>query len=160
METALARQITPEEAWQITCHEAGHAVTGVRLRFAFLRVERGDGEYGRVDVGVGPIEAPTGNWTEVEISRWQLFYAGGAAAERMLFGDHRQYACRHDHGLHDRLEKHRHQSRNDAWERDIQSAVVLLDRESVEKVAKELDRSGTLSGEQVYQLLGCATPWD
>jgi hypothetical protein len=37
--------------------------------------------------------------------------------------------------------------------------MKLLDRESVEKVAKELDQHKKLSDEQVYQLLGCTPPW-
>ena len=82
METSLPEQFTPEEAWQITCHEAGHAVVGVRHQIVFLHVERGDGECGQVPVGVGPIENPTRTWTQDELSRWQQFYAGGAAAEQ------------------------------------------------------------------------------
>lgn len=37
--------------------------------------------------------------------------------------------------------------------------MKVLDCESVEKVARELDRRRTLSVEQVYELLGCQPPW-
>ena len=87
------RQPTHEEAWKITCHEAGHAVAGVRLNVPFTHVERGDGEHGAVPVGVGPVDAPDHDWTDDEISRWQQFYAAGAAAEKLLFGEYREYGC-------------------------------------------------------------------
>jgi hypothetical protein len=153
------RQITKEEAWQISCHEAGHAVLGVRLQIPFLRVERGDGEYGEVPVGVGPIEAPEGNWGQDDISRWQLFYAAGAAAEQLLFDGYRDYASRRDRSLHEALESRRRQKRIKGWDEDIQSAMPILDEESVEKVAKELDRQRRLSELQVYRLLGCTPSW-
>jgi hypothetical protein len=35
----------------------------------------------------------------------------------------------------------------------------ILDRESIEKVAKELDQHKKLSDEQVYNLLGSLPPW-
>ncbi len=160
MEAPLPKQVTAEEAWQITCHEAGHAVMGVRHQIAFLHVERGDGEHGEVPVGVGPLEDdPSRNRTQDEISRWQQFYAAGAAAEMLLFGGYRDYGSRSDRYLHDLLEKRRSPNRNGGWEQDIQSAMKVLDRESVEKIAKELDRHKNLSVEQVYELLGCAPPW-
>jgi len=154
------RRLAPEEQWQITCHEAGHAVVGARRQIPFLRVERGDGEYGEVPVGVGPIENPDGSWTEDEISRWQQFFAAGAAAEQLLFGTYREYASRRDRSFHDVLERRWRANRCSGWDQDIQSAMELLDCESVEKVARELDRHGKLSDEQVYELLGCQLPWD
>jgi hypothetical protein len=131
----------------------------VRLQIPFLHVERGDGDYGEVAVGVGPIENPTGNWTQDEISRWQQCYAAGAAAEQLLFGAYRQYASRQDRDRHDVLERTWSQSRRGGWERDVQSAMKLLDRESVEKVAKELDQRQKLSEDEVYELLGYTLPW-
>jgi len=158
MEMPLPRQVTPEEAWQITCHEAGHAVVGVRHQINFLHVERGDGEHGEVPVGVGPIENPSRNWTQDEISRWQQFYTAGAAAEQLLFGAYREYGSSHDRCLHDVLEKRWRPNRCGGWDQDIQSAMKLLDRESIVNVAKELDRQKKLTDEQVYELLGCAPP--
>jgi hypothetical protein len=124
-----------------------------------LHVERGEGEDGEVPVGVGPIEDPRHNWTQDEISRWQQFYAAGAATEKFLFGDYREYGSRRDQALHERLEEQRRPNRSAGWEADIQSAIKLLDRESVEKVAKELDLHRKLSDEEVYKLLGCTPPW-
>jgi hypothetical protein len=158
VETPKSRKLTKLEDWMITCHEAGHAVVGVRHEIAFENVVRGDGEYGEVPVGVGPIER--GNGTQDEISRWQQFYAAGAAAERLLFGEYREYGSARDRYLHGELEKLRHSNRDEGWDRDIQSALSVLDRDSVERVAKELDRVKNLSVEQVYELLGCVPPWD
>ena len=158
MEAPMPRQISPEEAWQITCHEAGHAVVGVRLQVPFEYVERGEDEHGEVPIAVGPIENPSGNWTRDEISEWQRFYAGGAGAEQLLFGSYREYACSRDKYLHAVLEKQWQPNRRRGWEQDVQSAMKLLDRQSVEKVAKELELQRKLSDDQVYQLLGC-TPW-
>jgi hypothetical protein len=159
METPESRQVAREEAWQITCHEAGHAVAGVRLQIPFCHVERGDNEYGEVEVGVNPIEEPSGDWTQDEISRWQQFYAAGAATEQLLFGSYREYASRGDRCLHDVLEKRRRANRSDGWDQDIQSVMNVLDRGSIEKVARELDQHKKLSSEQVYELLGCDPPW-
>jgi hypothetical protein len=159
MEPHEPREITREEAWQITCHEAGHAIVGVRLQIPFLHVERGDGEQGEVEVGACPYECPDGDWTQDEISRWQTFYAGGAAAEKLMFDSHREYGSRRDEFLHSELEKRRLPVRSDGWDRDIQSAMALIDRESVQKVASELDRRKKLTEEQAYELLGCAPPW-
>lgn len=159
METPLSRQFTSEEAWKITCHESGHAVVAVRLHVPFEYVERGDGEYGKVEIGVGPIENPTRNRPLDEISRWQQFYTAGAATEQLLFGSFREHASCRDRYLHDVLEKRWRPNRYGGWDQDIQFAMKLLDRESVEKVAKELDRSKRLSEEEVYKLLGCKTSY-
>lgn|GEM_PF-6185344 len=107
------RQLTPEEEWQITCHEAGHAVVGVRHQIPFWQVERGEREHGEVPIGVGPIVNPDRNWTEDEISRWQQFYAAGAAAEQLLFGTYREYAACRDRHFHDILERRWRANRSD-----------------------------------------------
>jgi hypothetical protein len=159
METPQQRQIIGEKAWQITCHEAGHAIVGVRLEIPFLHVERGDGEHGEVPVGVGPNEEPRSDWTLEEIARWQQFYAAGAAAERLLFGAYREYGARRDRHLHELLERQWRPGRAGGWDQDIRCAMELLDRASVEKVARELDRQRRLSDEQVYELLDCKPPW-
>jgi hypothetical protein len=159
MQTPLSRELTPEEAWQITCHEAGHAVGAVRLQIPFSHIERGDGEHGEVAVGVGPIENPNRNRTQDEISRWQQFYAAGAAGEQVLFGCYREYASRRDRYLHEVLEKRWCPNRSGGWDQDIQFAMKVLDRESIEKVAQKLDQHKKLTDEQVCELLGCAPPW-
>lgn len=153
------RVITPEEHWQITCHEAGHAIVAVRLQISFLYVERGGGEQGEVCVGGGPIEIPENDWTQDEISQWQQFYAAGAAGELLLFGKYREYGSRHDRVLHTKLEERRSSDRNCGWALDVQCAVKVLDRESVEVVAKELDKRKKLTEEQVCRLLGTRPSW-
>jgi hypothetical protein len=152
------RQVTQEEAWQITCHEAGHAVVAVRLNIPILHVERGDAEHGEVPPGVGPIDSPNHNWTVDKVSQWQLFYAAGAAAEKLLFGNYREYAARGDRSRHAQLEKRWCPNRSKGWDQDIQAAIEILDRGSIEKVAKELDQRGKLSEEDVYQLLDRIPP--
>jgi hypothetical protein len=149
----------PDEAWQITCHEAGHAVAAVFLEVMFECVERGDGDFGQVPVGVGPLDNPLRSWTEDEVSCWQRFYAAGAAAEKLLFAAYRPYACRVDQSLHNKLEKLRSTQRNDGWEQDVEAAVAILDQQSIEKVACELDHERKLTAEQVYEILGCVPPW-
>jgi hypothetical protein len=158
-EQPVPRQFTREELWQVTCHEAGHAVVGVRLEIPFLYVERGDGEHGEVPVGVGPLENPGRSRSPSEISRWQQFYAAGAAAEQLLFEGYRDYWASRDKFLHEQLEKLRSQSRADAWDQDVRNALSVLDRESVEKVARALDHHRKLTDVQVYELLDRVPSW-
>jgi len=80
------RQITVDEAWQITCHEAGHAVVAVRFVFNFHYVERGEGEHGKMEPCGCPLNHRELNWPLTAISQWQQWYAAGVAAEWLLFG--------------------------------------------------------------------------
>jgi hypothetical protein len=144
---------------RVLYHEAGHAVVGVRLQIPFGPVEVRDGENGEVSVGVGPLESPDRRHSEEEISRWQLFYAAGEAAEQLLFGDHRDYGTTVDRALHERLEKLRSVQRHRAWDLDIQSVVKVLDSEAVQKIAESLGQHRKLSDEQVHNLLGCKPTW-
>jgi hypothetical protein len=159
MAAPKSRVVTREEAWQITCHEAGHAVVAVRHQIPFECVERGDGEHGEVQVDLCPLDDPSKNWTKDEIRNWLQFYVAGAAAELLLFGRYREYASSRDRILHDQIEKQWSSNRETGWEKDIQSAMEVLDRESVERVAKELDSQKKLTDEQVYKLLGSEPPW-
>jgi hypothetical protein len=153
------REITPEEEWQITCHEAGHAVMAVRLEMSFVRAARGPGEFGEVEVGITPLDDPNRACSQEEIVKWRLFYAGGAAAEVVCFGKYRTYAASRDRALHERLEKLAAGGRVDGWNQDIESAVKLLDREAIAKVATNLARHGQLSEEQIYDLFDRKPPW-
>ena len=153
------RQVTREEAWQITCHEAGHAVAAVRLDTPFTHVERGEGEHAEVHPGNNPVNTPETMWTGGEVSRWQQFYAAGTAAEIVLFGDYRSYGSRKDRSLHELLEMRWRPSRSNGWKQDIQSVIEILDGGAVVRVAKQLDERRTLSEEEVYQLLGRIPPW-
>jgi len=150
---------TPELAWRIACHEAGHAFVAVHFQLPFLYVEVINGESGNMEVGVGPIEAPKSHWTQDKIAAWQLSYAAGAAAERLLFLDCREHGASRDRHLHGVLENRLHQKRTAGWELDIQSVMNILDRKSVEKVARELDIQKKLTDRQVYTLLDTPYPW-
>jgi hypothetical protein len=50
--SAPERTITPEEEWQIACHEAGHAIVAVRCQVPLLFIKRGKGEHGIAEVGI------------------------------------------------------------------------------------------------------------
>jgi hypothetical protein len=126
-----------------------------------MHVEVGDGGFGQVPFGVGPLEAdPNANIAEDEISRWQKASASGAAAEMLLFGRYRDYGCSNDRAQHERLEKRRSTARNNGWDEDVQSTLDILDEESVLTVARRLLRDRNLSDETVYELLGTPAPWD
>jgi hypothetical protein len=154
-----SRQITAEEMWQITCHEAGHAVIAVRLQVPFERAVRGGGEKGEVEVGITPAEHPDRVWSRETISQWQLFYTGGAAAEILLFGKYREYAAERDRYLHGRLEELLIKRRAGGWQQDIESALRILDHDSIHRVAMDLNRCGELTEEQVYALFDRKPPW-
>jgi hypothetical protein len=156
MDSSVARQISRDEHWKISCHEAGHAIVGVRLELPLERVLRGEGEKGEVEPAINPIEEPDGDWTPEQISQWRQFYAAGAAAEILLFGRYREYGSRDDRDTHDFLEETWQPNRTHGWDRDIQAALDILDRHSIENVARELDRRGELSEDQVRELLGLA----
>jgi len=172
--------ITTREAWAITCHEAGHAAVAVHFRILFTHVERDGLYYGLVDAVARPLEfAPNGErrgGTPDEVSQLQLYFAGGAAAERLLFGKRRG---RYTNGVDPNgIDKRRHgeceellgNNRCDGWEKDILSAMKVLagDLESVLKIATELDRKTTkgsdrrerLTDAEVYNFLGRKPPWD
>jgi hypothetical protein len=151
--------IAPDESNRVLYHEAGHAVVAVRNQIPFMQVHRKDDENGEVSVGVGTLESPDRSHNQDEISRWQLFYAAGAASECLFFGEYREYGTRLDRALHDRLEMLRSVQRTGAWDMDIQAAMKVLDRESVEKIAQALGQRGQLDEEQVHDLLGCKPPW-
>jgi hypothetical protein len=151
--------IAPDESQRVLYHEAGHALEAVRNRIPFCHVEIMTGENGEVSVGVGPLETPNRAHSQDEIARWQMFYAAGAAAERLFFGDYQDHGTKVDRAHHDRLEKLRSVQRNGAWDLDIQSAMKVLDCESVHKIAEALGQHGKLSEVQVHDLLGCKPCW-
>jgi hypothetical protein len=155
---SITREITQDEAWTITCHEAGHCVVGVHHRITMWKAERGSGGHGQVSHGASPLDDPDRGWPEDEIARWQQFFAGGAAAEKLLRGSYREYGCISDRRDHAGLEKLR-RYRPNGWDVDIKSAMALLDLESIEKIAKLLDEYGTMSGELIYKMLGVRHPW-
>jgi len=172
--------ITKDEAWRITCHEAGHAFMAVYGEILFTHVERDGLYYGLVNAVAGPLEfAPNGErrgGTPDEISRWQRYYAGGAAAEQLLFGELRgknadgtdPYGF--DKGRHRQCEELLGNNRCDGWEQDIQSAKQSLaeNRDSLMKIATALhgkltigsDRRERLTDDEVYNLLGRKPSWD
>jgi hypothetical protein len=160
--------ILNEEDWQITCHEAGHAIAACRNGLLFDKLMRGDGDLGMVTVGVdNPRDNPYREWPLADIGKWQQFYTGGAAAERIMFGNNREYASKMDFLIHSDIEKKWRSGRLDGWNDDIAHTMSILDRFSIEKVANTLllarERSGTfrrgeLSIEQVCRLLGCPVP--
>jgi hypothetical protein len=150
---------SPDESRRVYYHEAGHGVVGARRGLAFLHLEVKDGDCGEVPVGVGPLESLDRPHSLDEIAGWQLFYAAGAAAEHLFYGEHSEHGAQADRAIHARLEKIRPAPRSGGWELDILAAIRLLERKCVEKIAAELERSKTLDVERVYELAGCQTPW-
>jgi len=166
--------ITTREAWEMTCHEAGHAAVAVHFGISFTHVERDGLYYGLVDAVARPLEfAPNGEWrggTPDEVSQLHLYFAGGEAAEQLLFGKLRgknadgtgPYGI--DKGRHGECEELLCNNRCDGWEKDIQSAMKVLagDLESVLKIATELgrritkgsDRRERLTDDEVLQSSG------
>jgi hypothetical protein len=151
--------ITPKEDWQITCHEAGHAVICVRRSILFDYALRGEGDQGIVVLTQGWIKDPREVYSPGQIESLLLYYAGGPAAEEVLFNVHRGAAANHDRSMHAQLEKHRRSKRENGWQQDIQAAIKILDCESVLKVARALHRKKKLINVEVYRILGCDPPW-
>ncbi len=164
------RSFSKEEAWQITCHEAGHGVAGVVLAVRFEHIEIGDrdnSEHGLVRVGVTLLEKFDHACSEDEILKWQWFYVARAAAENLLFRSYRTYGSREDMRIHGKFEELRNTKRVDGWDCDVLAVTRKLVREYAEKVAAELnlqeptdEGKKRLTDEQVYDLLGKKPLWD
>jgi hypothetical protein len=160
MELSNSSVISDKEAWQIACHEAAHAVIAVHHRFDLENVEMIDEENAITRPLGGPIEDLHKVWVVEEVRKWQEFYAAGIAAERLLFGEDRGHGWEVDKELHDKLERRYSRTHINAWEADIENTMKLLDCESVEKVAKELQLTRKLDGDIVYAILGIKPPWE
>jgi hypothetical protein len=146
------------ESWLITCHEASHAIVAAKLDVLFEYVERGDDDTGQLK----PVFSPNDErhaWTLEVIRRSQLMYAAGAASDLKFFQAERERACSEDRRLHEELEKMSGELRVDGWRQDIRKAMEYLDKETVEKVARALDKHKKLNDERVYRLIGKDTPW-
>jgi hypothetical protein len=159
--SAEPRFLTNAEAWQITLHEAGHAVAAVRLDFNVEFVERGDGEHGETRAIGCPLDHPDRQGPLEAIRQWQQFYAAGAASELLIIGSYREYASARHMFLHGKLENRRtHVRANGGWSEDIEAVIKILDRESILKVARKLHPKGWLDDEQLYGLFQLVPPWD
>ena len=154
-----SRPIAPDEAWKITCHEAGHAIFAVRHGIIFESVKRGTGEHGIVKLCANPIDNPEEQWSPRELQVWQEFYAAGAAAERLLFDTDRYYALRSDISNHAVLERRLNRERASGFEEDVQSATRQLDSCSIEVVARELQSKTDMTFEEVAAVIGGSVPW-
>lgn len=159
MATDGLTRIMPDESWRVLYHEAGHGVVAVRHRMVFEYVEVRENDWGEVPPIGGPLAHPDRTHSTDEIARWQLFYAAGAAAEMLFFGNWREHGAQIDVERHGRLERMRRIPRQDAWGLDIQAAMKVLDRASVVALAEELNCHKKLDVERVYALLRCETPW-
>ena len=153
------RDITKQEHWRITCHEAGHAVFAVRCGIVFLYIERGAGEHALLELAINPVDEPDHNWSRSDILKWQEFYAAGAAAERLLFNDDRAYALRCDKCNHAKLETRLKRFRSRGFDEDLKSAMTHLDGDAIEKVATELEKRMRLEFEDVSTIIGQPLPW-
>jgi hypothetical protein len=149
-----------DDAWRISCHEAGHAIVAVRLLLPFDSVERGLGDQGFVD-GSNPIDDDEDQcWPNDCLRKYQCFYAAGAAAEKLLFELWREPALRVDRKHHALIEQRLNQHRTSGFDEDIQAAARLLKACEVESVAKQLAQKRKLTFAEVAELIGCQLPWD
>ena len=120
-------------------------------------VDNGDTS-GEVVMGVTPLD-DEGDWeSSDDMRRWQQFYAAGAASEVLLFGEYSPHSSSSDRQNHDAYEMRSHAIRSDGWDQDISATLAVLDRESVELVARELAERTRLEEEQVYEILHCVLP--
>jgi hypothetical protein len=152
----------PDEDWKINCHEAGHAIVAVRHEITFDCVKRADGEKDEVFVAPNPVddnECEWCEWSDAELMRVQEYYAAGAAAERIMFQEERQHASREDRCNHDKLERQLNRQREFGFEEDVQGAMRLLDRCSIEKVAARLQEKRTLDFDEVARTIGYTPSW-
>ncbi len=147
----------PEIERRSLYHEAGHAIVATNFDIPFNYVEISKDGRGVVDIACGPLDEPD-SCTEKEALQWQQFYAAGAAAETLLWGNHRDYASRVDQNIHARFQAQFLQGHPANWESDIESAMHLLNRDDVELLANALADQRRLTEDQVYKLLGRNPP--
>jgi hypothetical protein len=152
-------QSRPDEQQRLSYHEAGHAVFAVRRKLLFEFAEIKDNGWGEVRCVGGPFDIKDHDFSNDEIACWRQFYAAGAAAERLFYGEHREYGAQRDVTLHATLGLMLRLPRTDDWEESVQAAMKVIDREAVEKVAVALGNHRKLNDEQVHDLLGCKPPW-
>lgn len=150
--------------WRICCHEAGHAVVAIKLQIPLEQITRGEGTNGEVE----PIHDPSDNCDQKTRARYQLFYAAGAAAERIVFGTERRTfdelvdPLEGDRKQHERLES---QERQNAFGIDVEEAIACFGGEDgkkfIERVAALLKerrdkdgRKGQITQEEVAEIIG------
>jgi hypothetical protein len=78
----------------------------------------------------------------------------------VLFQDYRKHGCTVDVAKHNELERMWRPGRVNGWESDIESAMKILDRESIQKVARKLEQKRQLKDKDVCNILGCEPYWD
>ncbi len=127
--------------WRICVHEAGHAIVAARLRIPLEKIARGGGTSGQVE----PIHDPVDTSDQNKRADYQVFYAAGAAAERIVFStetrrfDRLVDPLQNDKWQHERLKS---QERTNAFKTDIEQAVACLGgvvgRTIIERVASLL----------------------
>jgi hypothetical protein len=149
----------PDEAQRVLYHEAGHAVFAVRRRLLFEFAEVRENDWGEVRCVGGPLDIKDRTFSQEEMACWRQFYAAGAAAERLFYGEYREHGAQRDVTLHETLGLMSIPPRTDDWEESIQAATKVIDRESVAKVAVALNERKKLTDEQVHDFLGCKPPW-
>jgi hypothetical protein len=149
--------------WRICCHEAGHAIVAVKLAIMLERIARGEGTKGVVE----PFHDPDCNEPHDRAS-FQLFYAGGAASERLVFGTEARTFDYIADPLEDDKKKHRGlecRGRPNAFEADVDEAMLLLGGDKAKKTIEEVanllgqrrdedGKEGTITQEEVANFTG------
>jgi hypothetical protein len=150
-----------DDDWKIACHEAGHALTAQAQHISIEMAEVGPNEHGVV-VPSYDTDDEGHNFGPAGLKDFQLFYAGGAAAERVLFGSEREYASKGDRVKHAELEKQLGQNRDDGFNDDVETVTKLLAAQSseIQYIATALLSGEKLNDESISKLLGRKPPWE
>lgn len=157
-----------EEDRRIAVHETGHAVFAALNEFYIVKVtlhqnctvddNRDKDEKDKVCLRDNPLDDD--DYQEKSLDVWQAYYAAGAAAEYIIFGEIREYATKADECCHKRLsEKHKS---SETFDEAIKRAVDFLhnQKEKLLMVAEELKKKRVFGTDCVYDLLGIQPPWN
>ena len=147
--------------WRIAVHEAGHAVFAAMQDWPIEHAAVGPNEFGEVSLAHNPIDEPQ-HLSSDDYAKWKAYYAAGAAAEHLVFGEIRIGAFGGGVSRGNDLDNHRTLCEFESFCSSIERALQTLSKDDVEKVATELQnrrKPSKLSGDEVYSIIGRKTPW-
>jgi hypothetical protein len=156
--------------WRICCHEAGHAIAATKLKIPLDKITRGEGTAGEVQ----PTHDADDFYEKQIWADYQIFYAAGAAAERIVFGSEKRMfdeivdPFRDDKEIHSKLEL---QGRENLFETDIVRAISCLGnlngKKAIEGVAALLKQRrdqdgkvGEITQEEAAEIFGDRQWWN
>lgn len=146
-----------DDPWRVAVHESGHAIYAVNKKLSIHYVEIGADQYGEVEVLNGPLSGSAKTYTEIDIQNWKEFYAAGAAAKQVVFGEIRRHGIRGDVATCDAL-CHKFAGNRDVFNSCIESAIKQLDADTVRLVAKQLVAVRCLLFDEVRTIMETRLP--